>query len=782
MNAPHPPTATLDDAARRGSVGAPIVHDSAELHVSGDAHYTDDLPEPRDTLHMALGVSPMAHGRLDGLDLAAVRSAPGVVDVIAAADIPGVNDVGPIQHDDPIFAAGVVEFAGQPVFAVAATDVASARRAAKLARFDIAPLPAILTIEDALAAQSFVLPPVHVTRGDAAAALARAPHRLRGTVRCGGQDHFYLEGQIALAVPRERGGVHVYTSTQHPGEVQHMVAHALGIAAHDVVVECRRMGGGFGGKETQMSLFACAAAIVARRTGRAAKLRLDRDDDMRSTGKRHAFAYTYDVGYDAEGRILGLDLVLASRCGFSADLSGPINDRAVFHVDNAYWLPDVALHSYRCKTNTVSDTAFRGFGGPQGMFPIEHVIDEVARALGRDPLDVRRANLYGTTTRNVTPYGMTVEDNVAPQIIDELAASSRYRDRRRAIAEWNRGSPVIKRGIALTPVKFGISFTATHYNQAGALLHLYSDGTLLLNHGGTEMGQGLFTKVAQVVAHEMGVPLASVRVSASDTSKVPNASPTAASSGSDLNGMAARDAARKLRERLVAFAARKFDCDPQIVEFADGTVTAGGRTLPFAELARMAYMARTPLSATGFYATPKIHYDRRTLSGRPFYYFAYGAAVAEVAIDTLTGEHRLLGVDILHDVGTSLNPAIDRGQIEGGFIQGWGWLAMEELWWNAGGELKTHAPSTYKIPTAHDVPERFNVAFFGEPNREDTIHRSKAVGEPPFMLALAGFHALRDAVASVADYALAPRLDAPATDERILAAVDDLRARAALHG
>ena len=782
MNALHPPSVTLDDATRRGGVGAPVAHDSAELHVSGEAHYTDDLPEPRDTLHLALGVSPVAHGRLDGLDLAAVRAAPGVVDVVTAADVPGVNDVGPIQHDDPIFATGIVEFAGQPVFAVAATDVGSARRAARLARFDIAPLPAILTIDEALAAQSFVLPPVHVTRGDAAAALARAPHRLRGTVRCGGQDHFYLEGQIALAVPRERGGMHVYTSTQHPGEVQHMVAHALGIAAHDVVVECRRMGGGFGGKETQMSLFACAAAIVARRTGRAAKLRLDRDDDMRSTGKRHAFAYTYDVGYDAQGLILGLDLVLASRCGFSADLSGPVNDRAVFHVDNAYWLPDVALHSYRCKTNTVSDTAFRGFGGPQGMFPIEHVLDEVARALGRDPLDVRRANLYGTTTRNVTPYGMTVEDNVAPQIIDELAATSRYRERRRAIAEWNRGSPVIKRGIALTPVKFGISFTATHYNQAGALLHLYDDGTLLLNHGGTEMGQGLFTKVAQVVAHEMGVPLASVRVSASDTSKVPNASPTAASSGSDLNGMAARDAACKLRQQLAAFAARKFGCDPQAVGFADGIVTAGGTSLPFAKLARMAYMARTPLSATGFYATPRIHYDPRTLSGRPFYYFAYGAAVAEVAIDTLTGEHRLLGVDILHDVGTSLNPAIDRGQIEGGFVQGWGWLAMEELWWNAGGELKTHAPSTYKIPTAHDVPERFNVAFFGEPNREDTIHRSKAVGEPPFMLALAGFHALRDAIASVADYRLAPRLDAPATDERVLAAVDDLRARAAPHG
>ena len=782
MNAPDPrPGAGIAEEPTT-IAGAPAPHDSAELHVAGAARYTDDLPEPRGTLHIALGVSPIAHGRIRELDLTAVRAAPGVVDVITAADIPGVNDVGPIAHDDPILASDIVEYAGQPVFAVAANDVVAARRAARLARFDIEPLPAILTIDEALAAQSWVLPPVHVVRGDAAAALARAPRRLQGCVRSGGQDHFYLEGQIAVAVPREHGGMQIFTSTQHPGEVQHMVAHALGIAAHDVVVECRRMGGGFGGKETQMSLFACVAALFARRTGRAAKLRLDRDDDMRSTGKRHAFSYTYDVGFDDEGRILGLDLVLASRCGFSADLSGPVNDRAVFHADNAYWLPDVALHSYRCKTNTVSDTAFRGFGGPQGMFAIEQVQDEVARALGRDPLDVRIANFYGTTTRNVTPFGMTIDDNIAPEIVAQLERSSGYRARRAEIARWNAASPVIKRGIALTPVKFGISFTATHYNQAGALLHLYNDGTLLLNHGGTEMGQGLFTKVAQVVAQELSVPLATVRVSASDTSKVPNASPTAASSGSDLNGMAARNAARTLRERLVAFAARKFDCDPEIVEFRDGVVVAGARTLPFAELARMAYMARVPLSATGFYATPKIHYDRKTLSGKPFFYYAYGAAVAEAAIDTLTGEHRLLAVDILHDVGTSLNPALDRGQIEGGFVQGWGWLAQEELWWNDRGELKTHAPSTYKIPTAHDVPARFRVEFFGRPNREDTIHRSKAVGEPPLMLALAGFHALRDAVASVADYALSPRLDAPATDECILAAVNEIRRRSAGNG
>jgi xanthine dehydrogenase large subunit len=780
MNAPPAPLEpdTVPGLATSRVVGTSIAHDSAPLHAAGEAHYTDDLPEPRGTLHVALGTSPVAHGRLRDMDLSAVRAAPGVVDVIVAADVPGANDVGPIQHDDPIFAEDFVHFVGQPVFAVAATSANAARRAATLARFDIEALPPILTIDDALAAQSYVLPPVHVTRGDAAAAIAAAAHRLSGTARSGGQDHFYLEGQIALAAPREHGGLHIHTSTQHPGEVQHMVAHALGLAAHDVVVECRRMGGGFGGKETQMSLFACVAALVARRTGRAAKLRVDRDDDMRSTGKRHAFQYAWHVGFDDDGRILGLDLTLASRCGFSADLSGPVNDRAVFHVDNTYWLPHVALHSYRCRTHTVSDTAFRGFGGPQGMFPIELVIDEIARALSRDPLDVRRVNFYGSTTNNVAPYGMVVEDNIAPELVAELERTSRYRERRQAIARWNRSSPVIKRGLALTPVKFGISFTATHYNQAGALLHVYSDGTVLLNHGGTEMGQGLFTKVAQVVAQELGVPVAAVRVGASDTSKVPNASPTAASAGSDLNGMAARNAACTLRERLAAFAARRFGCAAESVEFRDGVVTAGPEALPFADLARMAYFARVPLSATGFYATPKIHYDRRTLSGRPFFYFSYGAAVSEVAIDTLTGEHRLLAVDILHDVGRSLNPAIDRGQIEGGFVQGWGWLALEELWWNAQGELKTHAPSTYKIPTSRDVPAHFVIAFYDGANREDTIHRSKAVGEPPFMLALSAFQALRDAVASVTDYRHSPRLDAPATDERILAAVTEIRSRA----
>ena len=772
MNAPHPPWDGIVTV-----VGTPAPHDSATLHVAGEAAYTDDLPEPRGMLHAAIGVSPHAHGTIERLALDAVQRAPGVVAVLTAADIPGVNDIGPIQRDDPILAERVVQFAGQPVFAVAATSVNAARRATQLADLAIAPLPAIVTIDDALAAQSYVLPPVHVTRGDASAAIAAAPRRLHGRFECGGQDHFYLEGQIALASPRERGAMHLHTSTQHPGEVQHMVARALGVAEHDVVVECRRMGGGFGGKETQMSLFACIAAILARRTGRAVKLRLDRDDDMRSTGKRHAFQYRYDVGFDDAGRVLGLDVTLASRCGFSADLSGPVNDRAVFHLDNCYWLPHVAIHSYRCKTNSVSDTAFRGFGGPQGMFAIETILDDIARTLGLDPLDVRKANLYGKHERNVAPYGMTIEDNIAPELIADLEVRARYRERRAAIVAWNRDSPIIKRGIALTPVKFGISFTATHYNQAGALVHVYKDGTVLLNHGGTEMGQGLFIKVQQVVAQELGVPLAAVRVSASDTSKVPNASPTAASSGSDINGMAARAAAQTLRQRLATFAAARASCALDDVRFEGGVVRAGEARIAFTELVDAAYHARIPLSATGFYATPKIHYDRTTLTGRPFFYFAYGAAVSEVAIDTLTGEHRLTAVDILHDVGASLNPAIDRGQIEGGFLQGWGWLTMEELYFQADGRLATHAPSTYKIPTAHDAPWRFDIAFYGEPNAEETIHRSKAVGEPPLMLALSGFHALRDAIASVADYRFVPALSAPATPERVLASVSALQER-----
>lgn len=760
-------------------VHQPLAHDSAVRHVTGRARYIDDMEEPRRLLHAAIGMSRCAAGGLRAIDLEPVRAAEGVIAIVTAADIPGANDIGPVFHDEPVLATDRVLYWGQALFAVAATSQEAARRAARAAVVDYAPEPPVLTIDEALAAERFVLPPHTMTRGCVETALAAAPRRLDCAIAMGGQDHFYLEGQIALALPGEDGGVLVHSSTQHPSEVQHKVAEVLGLPAAAVTVEVRRMGGGFGGKETQANLIAVVAALLARKTGLPVKLRLDRDDDMELTGKRHAFQNRYRVGFDDDGMLLALDAHLAGRCGCSADLSAAINDRAMFHTDNAYHLPAARIHSVRLRTDTVSDTAFRGFGGPQGMLGAELYIDEVARALGLDPFDVRMRNLYGGPGRDVTPYHMTVEDNVLPALMAELADTCRYHPRRQAIAAFNRESPLIKRGIALTPVKFGISFTVTHLNQAGALVHIYQDGSIHLNHGGTEMGQGLFIKVAQVVAEVFDVPVDWIAISPTNTGKVPNTSPTAASSGSDLNGMAARNAALTLKERLQGFVAELHQAEACEVVFADGEVHVRGNRLAFAEVARRAYLARIQLSATGFYKTPKIHYDRDQARGRPFFYFACGAACSEVAIDTTTGEHRLTRVDILHDAGCSLNPAIDRGQIEGGFVQGLGWLTTEELVWNADGRLATHAPSTYKIPTAGDLPEAFDVALWEHgANREATIHRSKAVGEPPLMLAISAFMALRDAVAGLAP-GLRPRLDAPATPERVLRACTDIRRRAA---
>src|SRR5438105_4610258 len=717
------------------AVGAPLPHDSAHLHVSGAALYTDDIPEVRGTLHAAIGMSDRAHARIKSIDLSEVQGAAGVVAIITAEHVPGKNDYGPVVADDPIFATTFVQYHGQSIFAVAATTVTAARRAARLAKIEYDELAPTLNAEAALAAQSFILPAERLVRGDPDGAIAKSPHRLAGKIRIGGQEQFYLEGMVAYALPKEDGTMHVYCSTQYPSENQHQVAHALNIPAKDVVVECRRMGGAFGGKESQPGFFACVAALLAQKTQRPVKLRMDRDDDMRITGKRHDFVTEYDVGFDDDGRILGVSFALASRCGYSVDLSGAINDRAMFHSDNCYYLENVSIQSFRCKTNTVSNTAFRGFGGPQGMLGIEQVIDDIARALGKDALAVRKANLYGITERNVTHYRQTIVDNVIHDIVADLEESADYHARRRAIAAFNATSPYVKRGIALTPVKFGISFTATHLNQAGCLLHVYTDGTVMLNHGGTEMGQGLFTKVAQVVAEELAVDIGRIRITASDTSKVPNASATAASSGSDMNGKAAQAAARELKARLTAFAAAHFGLAPETVAFRKNQIHVGDQTVSFNELVKLAYFARVSLSATGFYKTPKIGYDRKTWSGMPFYYFCYGAAVSEVIVDTLTGENRLLRVDILHDVGKSLNPAIDMGQIEGGFIQGVGWLTTEELWWNDKGKLMTHAPSTYKIPVASDVPAEFNVKIYESGiNAEDSIYRSKAVGEPPLML------------------------------------------------
>ena len=767
-------------AAGFQGVHASVPHDSAERHVAGSALYVDDLPEPAGTLQVYLAQSPHAHARIVAMDLAAVRASPGVVAVLSAADIPGENDVSPVIHDDRLFAEGEVYCVGQSLFAVAAETIREARAAAAKAVVEYEPLPAALTIADSRAADLTLEPSQRMSRGDADAALAAAPRRIAGRLVIGGQDHFYLEGQAALATPREGGEIHVWSSTQHPSEVQHLIARALHLPHTAVTVEVRRMGGAFGGKETQAALFAVAAALVAAKTGRAAKCRPDRDDDMIMTGKRHDFEADYDAGFDDEGRLTGVRVELASRCGATTDLSLAINDRAMFHVDNAYFLPAVEIVSHRFRTHTVSNTAFRGFGGPQGMLVIERVLDEIAQATGLDPLEVRRRNLYGGPGRDLTPYHQTVEDNVAPQLIDALAASCDYAARQAEIDGFNRTSPWLKRGLALTPVKFGISFTTTHLNQAGALIHLYADGSILLNHGGTEMGQGLMVKVRQVVAEAFQVDLERVKVTSTVTDKVPNTSATAASSGSDLNGMAALAAAETLKARLVAFAAERWNCGPEQVAFTPAGVRVGAELVAFETLCRQAHLGRISLSATGFYATPKIAYDRASHRGRPFLYFAYGAAASEVIVDTLTGEMKVLRADILHDVGRSLNPAIDLGQIEGGFIQGMGWLTTEELVFDDAGRLLTHAPSTYKIPTAGDRPAVMNIALWaGGRNAEETIHRSKAVGEPPLMLANSVFSAIGRAVASVTEHRLAPNLDAPATPERILFAIEDLRRRAA---
>ena len=762
-------------------VGISRPHESAHLHVAGEAAYIDDLPELAGTLHIALGLSPVAHGRLIAIDLDAVRAMPGVVDVLTAADIPGPNDCGSIVHDEPILADGELRYLGQPVFAVVAHTRDAARRAAARARsvLTVEALPAVLTPQQAHAQGQYVLPPMHLVRGDAKAALATAPHRLKGTLDVGGQEQFYLEGQISYAIPKENDGMLVHCSTQHPSEMQHLVAHALNLHAHHVQVECRRMGGGFGGKESQSAPFACIAAVAARKLNRPVKLRLDRDDDFLITGRRHCFWYEYDIGYDDEGRVLGSEITMVSRAGHSADLSGPVMTRALCHFDNAYWLPDVAMHGYSGKTNTQSNTAFRGFGGPQGAIAIENILDTIARVLGKDPLDVRTLNYYGSsagtddkTARNVTPYGQHVEDNIIHELSAQLEVTSDYRARREGIAQFNATSPVLKRGIAFTPIKFGISFNVAHFNQAGALVHVYSDGSMLVNHGGTEMGQGLNTKVAQVVAHELGVGFDSVRVTATDTHKVANTSATAASTGTDLNGKAAQDAARQIRERLALLAAKLHGGSAAAVRFANDRVFVNGHEMAFRELVAQAYLASVQLWSDGFYATPGLHWNRETLQGKPFFYFAYGAAVSEVVVDTLTGEWKLLRTDVLHDAGRSLNPAVDIGQVEGAFIQGMGWLTTEELVWHPKtGMLSTHAPSTYKIPTANDCPPVFNVKLFEGDNLSDTIHRSKAVGEPPLLLPFSVFFAIRDAVSSVGAHQIDPPLSAPATSEAILRAI-----------
>lgn len=779
-------------------VGKSITHESAHLHVSGKANYVDDIPEIEGTLYAGLGLAEIAHGKIINMDLSAVWQAEGVVSVLTGTELLH-NNCGPVVADEPIIATDTVSFFGQVIFVVVAKTYQQAQQASRLAKVTYEALEPILTIEQAIARQSWILPPVQITAGDANAKLAVAPYRLQGIAQVGGQEHFYLEGQICYAYPKEEDMLQVLCSTQHPTEMQLLISEAVGYGMHQVSVEVRRMGGGFGGKESQSAQWACITAILSVKLKRPVKLRLDRDTDMIVTGKRHGFAYQWDVGFDEQGMILGLYIQLASNCGSSTDLSGPVNDRAICHVDNGYYLDAVTIDSLRCKTNTVSNTAFRGFGGPQGMFPIEYIMDDIGYALDIDPLIIRQRNFYTAMSeqagidfsaenideiapRSKTPYGTYVKDNILPDLVSKLAEHCDYFTRRETIKSFNEQSPIIKKGLALTPVKFGISFNATLFNQAGALVHIYTDGTILVNHGGTEMGQGLYSKIRQIVAHEFSLDLSKIRLSATDTAKVPNTSATAASSGTDLNGKAAQAACINIRNRLQTFAAELANTKPSQVQFKDGYIYASGQSWQFAEFIKLAYQARIQLWDSGFYKTPDIHWNPVLRYGRPFFYFAYGAAASEVAIDTLTGESKVLRVDILHDVGNSINPAIDIGQIEGGFIQGMGWLTSEELYWvpegRKQGHLFTHAPSTYKIPTATDMPKIFNVNLYDNQNLENTIHRSKAVGEPPFMLALSVFSALREAVsANITTPILQngikvkPFLSAPATPEAILQAI-----------
>ena len=768
--------------------GTDIVHESAHLHVTGGATYTDDIPEVAGTLYAALIKSPVAHGELigEGIDRAAILAQHGVVAVFTAKDIPGENNCGPIVHDDPFLADGKVEFVGQAVAVVVARNMLYAREAAAKAKVQVKELKPILTIEEALEAQSFVMPAKGIVRGDAAAAIAAAPRKIKGTTRTGQQEQFYLEGQITYAVPKEDGQLTLYCSTQHPDGNQREAAAALNLTTNDVEVICRRMGGGFGGKEGNASIFSQSAALAAFKLQKPVKLRVNRDDDMTITGKRHDFRIDYEVGFDDSGRILGADIMLASRCGYSVDYSGPVNDRACLHIDNCYHIPALKLISHRCKTNTQSATAFRGFGGPQGMFGIETVIDEIAATLGKDPLEVRKLNLYkdpavsGTPDTMTTQYNQLIEDWVGDKVIAQLEAESKYAERRAAVQAFNAKSKTRKRGLALVPLKFGISFTATHLNQGGALLVIYMDGSVSCNHGGTEMGQGLNTKMAQVCADGLGISVDKVRVTATDSQKVPNASATSASSGADINGAAIMNATAQMRERLKPVAARMLGCNADEVTFANNAAHGGGKSVNWSDLTKQAWLDRVGLSVTGFYMTPEIKYDFTTLNGRAFYYYCYGAAVSEVEVDTRTGEWWLQGVDIVHDVGRSINPAIDKGQIEGAYIQGMGWLTMEECIWDKKGKLLTHGPSTYKIPVAGDVPEHFNVSLFDNANLKPTPFHSKATGEPPLMLGLSAFFALKDAVAASASHKAVVRMEAPATPERILLACEKAKADAGL--
>jgi xanthine dehydrogenase large subunit len=766
----------------RTGVHTAQLHDSAVKHVSGAAIFIDDMPEPPETLHAAFVLSAVPHGRVRGIDVSRAAKAPGVAAVITAKDIPGKNDIAPIASGEPLFADELVEFCGQPIAAIAAKSRDEALEAAKLVAVDLEPLEPILTIEQALERRSFLVEPLRMERGTVDQALREASHRIKGQLCVGGQEHFYLEGQVALAVPGEDDLLTIYASTQHPTETQHICARLLGVEYNRITTVVRRLGGGFGGKESNASWIAGTAALLAWKTGRPVKLRLSREADITATGKRHGFLIDYEVGFDDDGRVIALDASLAANGGHTIDHTVSVVTRALCHVDNCYWIPHFRALGYCCKTNTVSNTAFRGYGGPQGVVLMEDAIEAIACKLGKSAEDIRVLNFYGAAGRDETPYGQRVEDNLIERCVTQIMRDSDWARRRSDVDDFNRSSPVIKRGLGVFPVKFGISFNAVFLNQAGALVHVYSDGSIRLNHGGTEMGQGLFVKVAQVVAEVFQVDIDRIALAATSTGEVPNTSPTAASTGSDLNGWAAYQAANAIKERMIAFAAERFGASPGEIEFKDNHVHIGSsgsnRVLEFGELAKLCWLGRVSLSATGFYKTPEIQWDQAAMKGKPFFYYSYGAAVAEVAVDTLTGESRVLRADLVQDCGNSLNPAIDLGQIEGAFVQGMGWLMTEELWWDGEGRLRTTGPSTYKIPGSRDVPPIFNAHILeNAPARAATIFRSKGVGEPPLLLATAIWTALKDAISSAAGANVKVVLNAPATPERVLMALQ--RAKAA---
>ena len=753
-----------------------IAHDSAAKHVSGLAKYTDDISEPLNTLYGAIGWSKNAHAKIKRIDLDAVKNSEGVVSIVTHSDIPGRNDVGPVFDGDPIFPKDKVEYYGQPLFAVAATSMEFARKAVLKAKVFYQDLNPIVTIDDALKKNSLLFKPRIIKKGNPNQKIEKSKNKIKGNFTTGSQEHFYLEGQVAFVIPKEDNNYRVYSSTQHPSETQQIIAKMLNQKSNSIDVLVRRIGGGFGGKETNF-MTSAICALLSHKTKKPIKLRLDRDDDIIITGKRHDFYSDYEVGFDDDGCINGLKLKLASRCGMSPDLSLAINERALLHIDNAYCLTDLEIKNYLCKTNTASSTAFRGFGGNQGMMAIENIIDNIARHLKKDPSEVRKRNFYGKKNRNITHYGMKITDNIINEIFDDLKTKSNYKKRYSEIKKFNQKNKFKKKGIAITPVKFGISFTTIHLNQAGALVHVYTDGSIHMNHGGIEMGQGTHTKIAQLVANSFGLPYEKVQISSTNTSKVPNTSASAASSTTDLNGAATLNAVSKIKSNLNNFIKKKYKIFSKTEPlYKNGNIYIGNRIFNFEHIIKEAYLNRISLSSSGFYSTPKINFNKKTFKGRPFYYFCYGAAVTEVTIDTLTGESVLDRVDILHDVGNAINPALERGQIEGGFVQGQGWLTMEEVVWDKSGKIKTFSPSTYKIPAINDIPTKFNVEIFKKGlNVEKVVNKAKTTGEPPLMLAMSVFFAIKDAIASTVNYNKAPVINAPATPEKILLSIKKLK-------